>query len=465
MTMQLRVDKVCTLTGSSSIIKDAVRSRLTIKNPKYDAAVRYGRWVGKNLKPKLYFFTEKDGKLIFPRGFANQAVLLCREHDGCSPEIIDKRRRLAESDFTFSGELRPYQQKAVGAALDHSFGVIEAGTGSGKTVMALDIIVRRQQPTLVLVHSKELLKQWQERIEQFLGVEAGQAGGGRVVIRPITVGIVNTVRRRIGELAPFFGHLVVDECHRVPASLFTDVVSGFDCWFMLGLSATAFRREDGMTNLIYTYLGDRVYSLNSALLMDSGAIVRPEFIQNKTAFSYKFDGEYGKMIKVLTLDDNRNNRIVADIVSLLNNDHFGTILVVSDRIVHCEVLEKKLEPFCHDVALLTGQTHSEKREKIVARVREGKVKVLISTLQLIGEGFDCPGLATVVLATPIKFEGRLLQVIGRVMRPADGKKATVIDYADVNVPVLFRSAINRLEIFKRWAGGGRCQVTGTGGRE
>ena len=87
--MQLSVDKVCTLTGASSLIQDAIRSRLTIKNPKYDAAVRYGRWVGKKLKPKLYFFSEKDGKLIFPRGFANQAVLICRELGGCSPEIID----------------------------------------------------------------------------------------------------------------------------------------------------------------------------------------------------------------------------------------------------------------------------------------------------------------------------------------------------------------------------------------
>lgn len=450
MTMQLRVDNVCTLTGASSTLQDAIRSRLTIKNPKYDAAVRYGRWVGKNLKAKLYFFSDKGGELIFPRGFANQAVLLCREHCGCSPGIIDRRRSLEKYDIIFSGELRSYQQEAVEAALAHSFGVIEAGTGSGKTVMALDIIARRKQPTLILVHSKELLNQWQERIEQFLDIEAGQAGGGRVVIRMITVGIVNTVRSRLDELVPLFGHLVVDECHRVPASLFTEVVSGFDCRFMLGLSATAFRREDGMTSLIYTYLGDRVYSLDSNRLMESGAVVMPEFIQKETDFSYEFAGEYGKMIKALTLDDKRNNQIVADIVSLLNNNHSGTILVVSDRIAHCQLLEKKLAALSSDVALLNGQTHPRERERIVARVRAGKVNVLISTLQLIGEGFDCPGLATVVLATPIKFEGRLLQVVGRVMRPEEGKKAMVIDYADIKVPVLSRSAFDRAQVLKRW---------------
>ncbi|NOX79975.1 MAG: ATP-dependent helicase, partial [Deltaproteobacteria bacterium] len=75
--------------------------------------------------------------------------------------------------------------------------------------------------------------------------------------------------------------------------------------------------------------------------------------------------------------------------------------------------------------------------------------VLIATLQLIGEGFDCPGLSTLVLATPIKFEGRLLQVVGRVMRPADGKTARVIDYIDGNIPILRRSAAARRQVFDR----------------
>jgi superfamily II DNA or RNA helicase len=219
---------------------------------------------------------------------------------------------------------------------------------------------------------------------------------------------------------------------------------------MLGLSATAFRREDGMTKLIYTYLGDLVYSLDSTILMDSGAIVRPEFIQKETDFSYEFAGEYGKMIKALTIDDKRNNLMVADIAGLLNNDHSGTILVVSDRVAHCQCLKEKLSGISCVVALLTGKTYPEERERIVAMVREGRVDVLVSTLQLIGEGFDCQGLATVVLATPIKFEGRLLQVVGRVMRPGEGKKAMVIDYADVNVPVLSRSASLRGQVFKRW---------------
>jgi superfamily II DNA or RNA helicase len=90
--------------------------------------------------------------------------------------------------------------------------------------------------------------------------------------------------------------------------------------------------------------------------------------------------------------------------------------------------------------LLHGQLAPESRHGIVEAVQAGEVEVLVATLQLIGEGFDCPGLTTLFLTTPISFEGRLLQVIGRIMRPAANKRARVFDYIDENVPALLRSA-------------------------
>jgi len=108
--------------------------------------------------------------LRFPRGFANQAVLLCREFLQKTPEIHDERLLLSEEKFVFKGVLRPYQQEALIAAERRSFGVLEAGTGSGKTVMALAVIAARSQPTLIVVHTKELLYQWRARIQNFLGV-------------------------------------------------------------------------------------------------------------------------------------------------------------------------------------------------------------------------------------------------------------------------------------------------------
>ncbi|MDW7773496.1 MAG: DEAD/DEAH box helicase [Desulfobulbaceae bacterium] len=450
LPVTITVDSEACLTGASETLKGIIRQKLTIINPKYQAARRYSRWIGKKLKPELHFFHDRDDRLYFPRGFVNQAINICEQVTGSRPAIIDNRRRLDEIRLSFHGTLRPYQQKAVEAVINHSFGVLEAGTGSGKTVMALKIIAERRQPTLIIVHNKELLHQWRERIAQFLDLEAGQAGDGKQHIMPVTVAIVNTARKLLDILPSQFGQIIVDECHRVPANLFTDVVSSFDSYFMLGLSATAYRREDGMTALIYTYMGDMVHTVNPRVLAESGAVVRPVFVQKPTEFKFIFRGDYAKLIKSLAGNDLRNSQIAEDVAEIVIAGHQGTVLIVSDRIAHCQAIRSKLEERGIESALLTGNVQAAERTRIVEEVRKGTIRVLISTLQLIGEGFDCPGLNTLVLSTPIKFEGRLLQVAGRIMRPSTCKKAQIIDYMDIHVPLLRRSAAARRRIFDRW---------------
>ncbi len=447
---RLTVSHECVLRGASPAALAALRTALTIDNPKYQDAKRYGRWIGKQLKPRLFFFREEAGAIFFPRGFGNEAVRLCRRDMGVTPEITDLRRSLQEVEFSFQGTLRPYQEQAVNAVLAHSFGVLEAGTGSGKTVMALMAIARRRQPTLILVHSRELLHQWRVQIQRFLGVEAGQAGDGVLDLRPVTVAIVNTAKKHLEELVPAFGHLVTDECHRVPARLFTGVVSAFDSRYMLGLSATAFRREDGMTRLIYIFMGERVHAVNTRLLAVSGAILRPRLSQRATRFTCAYRGDYASLLKKLAAAPDRNRQIADDVEDLLTRGHRGTVLLVSDRVAHCRELARLLAERGFAASVLTGQTAPEERTEIVEQVRAGQVRLLIATVQLIGEGFDCPGLATLVLATPIKFEGRLLQVVGRIMRPENGKEPLVIDYADEALPVLRRSAAHRRAVFAAW---------------
>lgn len=440
MEPTLTVSSDCLLTGIDLLLEKELKSRLTIDNPQYAAAKKYCRWVGKKLKPQLNYYDPVPAGLRFPRGFANQAVLLCRQFIGQDPLIIDRRRLLPEIDFQFSVALRPYQQEAVAAATKKSFGVIEAGTGSGKTVMALALIAARRQPTLVVVHTKELLYQWHERAIQFLGLEPGLVGDGKFVLGPLTIGIVNSVGKRIEELVPHFGHLIVDECHRVPANVFTEVVSKFDCHYLLGLSATAYRSDVEMTKLIYFFMGDRLHHVDQDELKLTGAILAPEVIRSVTSFGYRYRGDYQALIKALVRHEGRNRQILNDVLQVAGEPDNGTILVVSDRISHCRFFADKLELKGVKVRLLHGQLAPEARQEIVEAVHAGAVEVLVATLQLISEGFDCPGLATLFLTTPISFEGRLLQVIGRIMRPAKNKRARVFDYIDGNVPTLLRSA-------------------------
>lgn len=438
--LRMTVSHDCLLESGDLEFDSALKTRLTIENPQYVSAKKYGRWIGKKLKPQLKYYDSVPGGVRFPRGFSNQAVLLCRELLGKDPEIVDKRRLLEEVDLSFCGSLRPYQQEAIDKAEHKSFGVIEAGTGSGKTVMALALLAKRRQPTLVIVHTKELLYQWRDRVQQFLEVESGLVGDGHFEIATVTIAIVNTARKRVSELFPHFGQLIVDECHRVPASLFTDVVSAFDCHYLLGLSATAFRSDDEMTKLIYFFMGDGIHRVDRDELMATGAILAPEVIRTSTSFDYGYRGDYQALIKALVNHEGRNLQIINDIIAVSKKPDCGTILVVSDRVNHCRLFVEKLQNKGLQVALLSGQLAPEVRNEVVEGVLNGSVNVLVATLQLISEGFDCPGLSTLFLTTPISFEGRLLQVIGRIMRPAENKRARVYDYIDDNIPTLLRSA-------------------------
>jgi len=442
----LTVGAQASLCGASASLAEALKKQLTIDNPEYLEAKKYSRWISKKLKPNLYFYTEHGGVLTFPRGYANHAILLARKFMGQDPQIIDQRKIASPVEFNFAGELRPYQEEAIAAITRHDFGVLEAGTGSGKTVIALAVIAKRGQPTLVLVHTKELLYQWAERARTFLGLEAGMIGDGHFSLAPVTIAIVNSAKNRLEELPAHFGQLCVDECHRVPASLFTEVVSAFDCRYLLGLSATAFRR-DGLTKLIYMSLGDRAYKVETFDLHESGAILKPEFIQRATEFRYVYRGNYQALMKALTGNLVRNQLIVADILKERATTP-GTILVVSDRVWHCEELAAMLERHDCPAAVLTGKLPAEQRTAMVEAIRQGEIKVLVSTVQLIGEGFDCPDLATLFLTTPIKFTGRLLQVVGRVLRPAHDKQAKVYDYVDP-VGVLSSSAQSRWLTFQQ----------------
>jgi len=203
--------------------------------------------------------------------------------------------------------------------------------------MALAVIAARSQPTLIVVHTKELLYQWRARIQNFLGCTPGLIGDGHFDVQPISVAIVNTARKRIGELAPLFGHLVVDECHRVPAALFTDVVSNFPGHYLLGLSATAFRSDEGLTKLINFYMGDQFHKVDQEELQASGAIVKPELIRCKPPSNTIIAGSTSLLLLRLFKMKREISRLLMMWLARAGKRGSGIQLLVSDRVGHCRV--------------------------------------------------------------------------------------------------------------------------------
>jgi superfamily II DNA or RNA helicase len=429
----------------------ATKRRLTLDNPKFVENERMGRWNG-DTPESLYLYEETFGGLIAPRGFARKLCCMAKK-SGIKFEIDDRRRALPDTGYSFRGRLRPYQQTAVKDILAREFGTLSSPTGSGKTCMALYVIAKRKQPALVICHSKELLYQWRDRATEFLDMakdEIGIIGGGKKDIgERLTIGVVNSVYKMTDTLKNHIGHLIVDECHRCPSRTFTEAVTGFDSKFMMGLSATPFRR-DKLSKLIFWYLGDVVHEVDKRPLVENGDILRAEVITRTTDFRTTVDAseQYSAMLTELTEDPDRNRQIASDVTREARNGG-GVCLVLSDRKAHCKALCTLLEGQGIPCEILTGDIQNSKRQGIVDRLNQGEVKVLVATGQLIGEGFDCKGLSTMFLTTPIRFDGRVVQYLGRVLRPSPGKKkAKVYDYTDAHVGVLKSSARARWKTYR-----------------
>lgn len=425
--------------------------RLTIQNPKWVENNRQGRW-NKGVPEKLYFFEKEDDGLLIPRGVMRELINACHRFD--IPFTIDDRRRKFKTvGFEFTGHLKPFQQTACDQVLKKHFGVLTAPTGAGKTVMMLYIIAQRQQPALIIVHTRDLAEQWLNRIETFLGIpkeEIGFIGGGKH--QPgdkITVAMVQTLYKKTEEVAALFGNIVVDECHRTPSRTFTEALKTFDSYYMTGLSATPFRR-DKLSKLIFWHLGDRAHEIPGDELITTGDILRAEVIFRNTDFYTETDPVtyYTKVMQELVADDERNRLIAGDVAAEVERER-GVSLVLSDRKAHCENIRTALAKEAGVQAdVLTGDCSREERQDILERLERGEIRVLIATSQLLGEGFDSKRLSTLFLGFPIKFSGRLLQYLGRVLRPGDSdKKARVFDYVDHRVGVLESAAKSRYRVY------------------
>jgi superfamily II DNA or RNA helicase len=429
-------------------------TRLEISNPVWTENERMGRW-NKGVAKTLKFYRRSGPEgLIVPRGMARQIILHARRENE-TVQIEDRRRKLPEVDFSFQGTLRPYQQTAAKAMLARDFGTLSAPTGSGKTIIALFMIAQRRQPALIMVHNKELALQWVDRIESFLGIsrkQVGLIGGGKKVLGEcITVALVQSLLKCAPDIAPHIGHLVVDECHRTPSRTFTEAVTAFDAHYMLGLSATPWRR-DRLSKLIFWHLGDVHHEVQASGLVADGQILDVDVEYRPTSFAPYADpvNEYSRMLSELTHNDERNRLIVADVESVVHTQQRpGVCLVLSDRKQHCQVLQALLKHKYHiDAELLTGDLSAAHRRGVVERLNEGLIRVLVATGQLIGEGFDCPRLSTLFLATPVRFSGRVLQYLGRILRPVEGvERARVYDYVDVNVAPLRAAARSRQQVY------------------
>ena len=404
-----------------NILKE-IKEELTTINPEYLQFLKRGKravWLDKNIN----HYQESDNLISMPRGFINKLQNILAPYNPKYfvkditmkfPEINIKMKK-KKDDWEF-------QNIALGKIEEMEFGMIVFPTGAGKTITAIKTICLRKQPTLIVVHTKKLLHQWKDRLIQFTNIKKDKIGligdGKKELGEYITIGIVNSLVKVVDSIKNEFGMLIIDECHRTPARTFNYVASKINSYYILGLTATP-KRSDGQSKLINFYCGDIIEKIEPKVVQETGKIMIPELIVRETGFVY--DGiDYTELLSKLTYSEERNNLIVNDIIDYLENHPNGVALVISDRIEHCNILFSSISKTVK-TDLLTS-----KEEKVFKNSR-----VVIATSQLIGEGYDCPKLSAIFLTTPISWQYRLIQYIGRILRIEKGKDSAIIyDYLD-----------------------------------
>lgn len=360
-------------------------------------------------------------------------------------------------NVTFHGELRPEQQAAAEAMLRHETGVLSATTAFGKTVLAAWLIARRGVNTLVLVHRRQLLEQWIERLASFLGMPAkqiGRLGGGRK--KPtgaLDVALVQSLVRKgeVNDCVAGYGHVVVDECHHLSARSFELVARRAKAKFFTGLSATV-ARKDGHHPIIFMQCGPvrhRVDARQQAVArpFSHSALVRPTGFYAPDVSESDRRVEFQKLYDALWRDEARNQMICADVLAALREGR--TPLVLTERTEHLELLAEWLAGEGADVIVLRGGMGRKELRAALERVSgstagndisnvtqncQSTGRVILATGRFIGEGFDDPRLDTLFLALPVSWRGTVAQYAGRLHRLHEGKREVrVHDYADLNV--------------------------------
>ena len=394
--------------------------------------------------------------LALPRGCLEEVVNLLSSV-GTQANVRDERESGQAIAVSFHGSLRADQQAAFESLAAHDFGVLAATTAFGKTVVAARLIAERGVNTLVLVHRQQLLDQWVERLSQFLGLDSsaiGQIGAGKRKPKGcIDVALIQSLCHKgvVDDVVGEYGHVIVDECHHLPAVSFELVARAAKARYVTGLSATAIRK-DGHHPIIFMQCGPIRYRVDAR----AQAGLRPfdhRVVVRRTAF--RVDEREAPVVAptiqqlyaLLAADEDRNAMIVADVLDALAQDRSPVVL--TERRVHLDLLVGQLESSVRNLVVLKGGMGAKQRRAVaeqLASIPEGEERVLVATGRYLGEGFDDARLDTLFLTMPISWKGTLAQYAGRLHRLHDQKTEVIIyDYADLEVPMLARMHAKRVK--------------------
>jgi len=431
-------------SGMPSELINFLKEELNFSNSEFFIKKKTGRntW---GTERYFRFIEETEHEVIIPRGFIGRLLKYCKQQK-IDFEFLDERKKQNTVNFSTNLNLRSHQKSAIEAASRKEFGVITAPSGSGKTVIGLKIIAEKKQPALIIVHRKQLLEQWVERIQAFLGIpknEIGKIGQGKAKPgKAVTVAMIQSLGKHLKkqeteEFAQSFGTIIIDECHHIPAKTYRNTISKFSSYFQYGLTATPFRKgNDG--KLIFIHLGEIISEIKP---QEIEQYKRARIIIRNTSLDVPFNPKtdlFETLSKVLVHDSTRNKLVLKDVTVELNKGK--KVVVITERKEHIDTLYQLLKQSFETITL-SGEDSESNRKTKWKILNEGNYQALITTGQFFGEGTDLQNASCLFLVYPFSFKGKLIQYIGRVQRSEI--TPVIYDYRDHKIDYLNRLFLKR----------------------
>jgi superfamily II DNA or RNA helicase len=398
-----------------------------------------------------------DGDVVsFPRGGKDRLQAMLEDRD-YFVDAFDHRVNgtLPCPNARYTGTLWDFQQRMVEEGMRVEEGIARSPTGSGKTEAVIGLVCEANLPSLVIVNEQGLLDQWIRRMRQSTNItDIGIIGDGKFNPRPITIGMQQTLKRRIAEVRGYFGFVACDEAHLFAADTFLEVVDQLPARYRVGFTADE-HRKDGKEFLLYDTLGPVFAEVKEKKLIDEGYILDVEVRLVPTDFERDWWNELHPQARGMEMDrlihemaeDPERNRLAVQIALWAAREEGQQVLVMAHHTAHCRRLLADIAASNPRVGLLIGED-KDAYVRGIAGMMQGSVQIGVGTYKKMGTGIDLKRLSRGVAVTPVHLNKFFMkQLRGRYCRTADGKGDAVIYVLWDREIFGFAPAEN----FKRWA--------------